>query len=225
MVPARGRSRRIQNSFRVGCSSRTGASQSVHKGETLGNCATRHSDFAFSNNIDHLLLVIWLASCLQTLHCRHCLFLYHNLSKDIRVQWGCTIDATSTMLEWVSAKGEVTFSGAKLDILQLMAWFLHGGYICLFNYIKYYLISSLINLSASNDISMCFQGDIEERYSNFLHYTILQVSICLPVINFKIYWCLLDFIDSMPYRGNIKGFPASWEVTAASRPSPIIQPI
>ena len=39
-------------------------------------------------------------------------------ARGIGYNGGCTTDPTSLMLESVSAKGEVTFSGAKLDTLQ-----------------------------------------------------------------------------------------------------------
>ena len=44
---------------------------------------------------------------------------------------------------------------------------LHGGFIIFF--IKYhnYLISRLADLSASNDVSMIFQGYIEDKNSEF----------------------------------------------------------
>ena len=52
-----------------------------------------------------------------------------------------------------------------------VAWFqlLLGGFITLF--IKYhdYSISNLTALSASNDVSMLFQGYIEESNSKFPH--------------------------------------------------------
>ena len=46
---------------------------------------------------------------------------------------------------------------------------LPGGFINLF--IKYhnFLISRLTDLSASNDVSMIFQGDIEDENSKFRH--------------------------------------------------------
>ena len=43
---------------------------------------------------------------------------------------------------------------------------LHGGFTYLFIKILHYFISSLIHLSASNDVSMYFQGRIEEPYSS-----------------------------------------------------------
>ena len=85
----------------------------------------------------------------------------------------CTTDTTSAMFESVSAKGEVTFSGGKLDIRQWKACLLHGGFISMFIYINYYLFASLINWSASNDVSMLFQSDIEERYSSVRLFRIL----------------------------------------------------
>ena len=124
---------------------------------------------------------------------------------------------------WVSLrKGEVIFSGAKLDIFQWLAWLLLGGFIFLFIYIVYYLFSNLNKLSASNDVQMHFQSDIEERYSSIPNFIIRLFSICLQVINFNFCWWLLDFIAWMSYRKNMKGFPASWELTAASRTSQII---
>ena len=95
-------------------------------------------------------------------------------------------------------------------------------YVCSFKLILIFF-SSLINLSASNDVSMHFQGDIEEQYSSVPHFTILHFSICLRVINFKCYQWSLDFFDSIPYRENIKGFRVSWGLFASSNTSPIIQ--
>ena len=43
---------------------------------------------------------------------------------------------------------------------------LHGGFTYSFIKIPNYFIYSLINLSASNDVSMHFQGHIEEQYSS-----------------------------------------------------------
>ena len=47
-----------------------------------------------------------------------------------------------------------------------MGWLLHGGFI--FSIIKNpnYLVLILINLSANIDVSMHFQGHIEERHSS-----------------------------------------------------------
>ena len=46
---------------------------------------------------------------------------------------------------------------------------LHGGFIILFINYHEYSISNLTDLSASNDVSMIFQGHIEEWNSKFPH--------------------------------------------------------
>ena len=135
---------------------------------------------------------------------------------------GCPTNAASQMLESVSPKGEVTSSGAKPDILWRMTWLLHGGFRCLSIYKIFYLFQSLISLSASKDVRMRFQCDIEEWYSSVPHFPILHFSICLGVLILKFYCWLLDFIGSIPYHGKIKRFLASWEFTAASWTFPII---
>ena len=48
-----------------------------------------------------------------------------------------------------------------------------------------YLISSLIKVSASNDVSMHFHGHTEQRYSSVLPIIISISGICLYPINFK----------------------------------------
>ena len=86
MVLTSGHPRRIENCFRVECSNQIGASQGVHKGETLWLSSTPHSYFVFSKNIDQLFFVIWLSSCLHKLQSRRLLLLHHNLSKRLRTQ-------------------------------------------------------------------------------------------------------------------------------------------
>ena len=62
--------------------------------------------------------------------------------------------------------GHSTLRTSNLDLAQDVAnELLHGGFIYLF-ITSNYLLYSLINLSASNDVSMHFQGHIEERYSS-----------------------------------------------------------
>ena len=52
-------------------------------------------------------------------------------------------------------------------MLSLMANQLkHGGFTYLFIKILIILIESLINLSASNDVSMHFEGHVEEPFSS-----------------------------------------------------------
>ena len=47
-----------------------------------------------------------------------------------------------------------------------MLWLLRGEFLFSIIKVPIYLISNLINLSASNDVSMYFQEHIEERYSS-----------------------------------------------------------
>ena len=51
-------------------------------------------------------------------------------------------------------------SGMMIDVACFRI--LHGGFIILFINYHHYLISSLTDLSASNDVSMIFLGYIEE---------------------------------------------------------------
>ena len=47
--------------------------------------------------------------------------------------------------------------------------FLHGGFIIWFIKCHNYLISRLTDLSASNDVSMIFQVNVEDENSKFPH--------------------------------------------------------
>ena len=102
--------------------------------------------------------------------------------------------------------------------MQWMSWLLLGGFT--FSFIKNHnhLFSSLNNLSASNDVSMHFQGRVAERYSSVpFFFKSNCFSICLHPINLKF---TSDFIisstlilsartsKSIPLDGSESTFPA-----------------
>ena len=66
-----------------------------------------------------------------------------------------------------------------------------------------------MNLSASNDITMIFQGTVEERNSNFPHFKTLLFLTCLHRNTLKIYSLLFNFIKSTVYYKNYEESP-SW---------------
>ena len=68
-------------------------------------------------------------------------------------------------------------------------------------FIFYVLIISLMKLSASNDISMIFQGTVEERNSKFPHFKTLLSLTCLHTNTLKFYSILLNFIKFTIYYG------------------------
>ena len=72
------------------------------------------------------------------------------------------------------------------DMMNNVACFqlLHGAFTILFNNYHDYLISKLTDLSASNNVSMIFQGNIEESNSRYPQFKTSSL-VCLPFINFS----------------------------------------
>ena len=58
-----------------------------------------------------------------------------------------------------------------------------------------------MKLSASNDISMIFQGTVEERNSKFPHFKTLLSLTCLDTNALNIYSLLLNFII-LPFKAD-----------------------
>ena len=72
-------------------------------------------------------------------------------------------------------------------------------------------------MSASNDVSMHFQGCIEEPYSSIPQIQRLHFEICLHLINLNGMLDFLPFIDAEQRRGNIKRKLASRKSTTITR--------
>ena len=70
-----------------------------------------------------------------------------------------------------------------------------------------------MTLSASNDISMIFQGTVEERNSKFPHSKTLLSLTCLHTNTLKFYSLLFNFIKFTSYYGNYEKFPAEKKTT------------
>ena len=68
-----------------------------------------------------------------------------------------------------------------------------------------------MKLSASNDISMIFQGTVEERNSKFPHFKILLSLTCVHSNTLKFYSTILNFINFTFQCGNYKEFPSHRE--------------
>ena len=79
--------------------------------------------------------------------------------------------------------------------------------------IKYLLITTLMNLFASNDVSMIFQGTVEERNSKFPHFKALRSLTCLHTNTLNFYSLLLNFVKFTVYYKNYKKFPAEQKTT------------
>ena len=67
-----------------------------------------------------------------------------------------------------------------------------------------------MKLSASNDISMIFQGTVEERNPKFPHFKTLLSLTCLHTNTLKFYSLLFNFIKFTIYDGNYEEIP-SWK--------------
>ena len=68
-----------------------------------------------------------------------------------------------------------------------------------------------MKLSARNDISMIFQGTVEERNWKFPHFKTLLSLTCLHTNTLKFYSLLINFVKvTFQYR-NYKGFPSRKE--------------
>ena len=67
-----------------------------------------------------------------------------------------------------------------------------------------------MNLSASNDVSMTFQGTVEERNSKIPHFKTLLSLTCLHTNTLNFYSLLRDFIKFTIQYGNYKEIP-SWK--------------
>ena len=65
-----------------------------------------------------------------------------------------------------------------------------------------------MKLSASSDISMIFQGTVEERNSKLPQFKTLLSLTCLHTKALKIYSLLLDFINFTILYGNYKEIPS-----------------
>ena len=116
-----------------------------------------------------------------------------------------TTDTVSAWGEVISSHFSQIFHGiATLDyqLLDLQALF-----------IFYVLIINLMKLSASNDISMIFQGTVEERNSKFLHFKTLLSLTCLHTNTLKFYSLLFNFIKFTIYYENYKEIPSLTERT------------
>ena len=112
-----------------------------------------------------------------------------------------TTDTVSAWGEVISSHFSQIFHGiATLDyqLLDLQALF-----------IFYVLIINLMKLSASNDISMIFQGTVEERNSKFPHFKTLLSLTCLHTNTLKFYSLLFNFIKFIFYYENYEEIP-SW---------------
>ena len=72
-------------------------------------------------------------------------------------------------------------------------------------------------MSASNDVSMHFQGHIEERYSSAPYIYGLHFWDLFTSHQLQLHSSLPIFIDVDQRRGNIKGNPASWKWIIISR--------
>ena len=69
--------------------------------------------------------------------------------------------------------------------IQWMAWLLLGGFITSWDRCQNFLVSSLNNFSANNDVSMHFRGQIEEPYSSVLYFQIHPYFIFLQPNSFN----------------------------------------
>ena len=69
-----------------------------------------------------------------------------------------------------------------------------------------------MNLSARNDISMIFQGTVEERNSKFPHFNTLLSLTCLRTNTLKFYSLLLNFVRFTMYYKNYEKFPAEKKI-------------
>ena len=65
-----------------------------------------------------------------------------------------------------------------------------------------------MNLSASNEISMIFQGIVEERNSKIPHFKNLLSSTCLHTNALKFYSLLLNFVKITTQSRNYKEIPS-----------------
>ena len=68
-----------------------------------------------------------------------------------------------------------------------------------------------MKLSASNDISMIFQGAVEERNTKFPHFKTLLSLTCLHTNTLKFYSLLYNFIKLTIYYENYKEYPSLTE--------------
>ena len=68
-----------------------------------------------------------------------------------------------------------------------------------------------MNLSASNDIRMIFQGIVEERNWKFPHFKILLSLTCLHTNALNFYSLLLNFVKFTIQYGNYEEFPSRKE--------------
>ena len=112
-------------------------------------------------------------------------------------------DVASLILEAVCAKRDLISLDTTLDIIQPTTWLLHGEIIFFFIESSNIFATSLFNLSASNDVSMIFQGHVEERHSSVPHFKILHASICFGIINLNTNHFSPDLINPIPKRGDV----------------------
>ena len=68
-----------------------------------------------------------------------------------------------------------------------------------------------MKLSASNDVSMIFQGTVEERNSKFPHFKTLLSLTCLHTNTLKFYSLLFNFNKFTIYYENYKEIPSLTE--------------
>ena len=68
-----------------------------------------------------------------------------------------------------------------------------------------------MNLSASNNISIIFQGTVEQRNWKFPHFKILLSLTCVHSNTLKFYSLLLNFMNFTFQYGNYKDFPSRRE--------------
>ena len=76
--------------------------------------------------------------------------------------------------------------------------------------IKYLLIIILMNLSASNEVSMIIQGTVEEWNSKFPHFKTLLSLTCIHTNALKFYSLLLNLVKITIQYGNYKEIP-TWK--------------
>ena len=65
-----------------------------------------------------------------------------------------------------------------------------------------------MKLSASNEVSMMFQGTVEERNSKFPHFKTLLSLTCLHTNALKFYSLLINFINFISYCENYEEIPS-----------------
>ena len=111
-------------------------SKFVHKDETFWFSAAscRYSDSC--NNIDHLFLVIWLATCFQIPLDNSWSLPFpppQSQQKGLGTIAGTLLTQPPQWLDQAPQKEKWHFAAYKFDNLRWMTWLLHGGFVCLFS--------------------------------------------------------------------------------------------